>query len=107
MPDFFLEQLATLLDCVERLGRWPPPLCQAWITLIPKSDSPSPRDQRPISVTSAVYHLWAAFRLRYAIRWQAGWIHLSKCGFRHRKSAVDAYWAIAAAIEEALLRVPR
>ena len=35
LPDYFLEQLATLLDCVERLGRWPPALCQAWITIRP------------------------------------------------------------------------
>ena len=103
LPQFLLVHLATFLNCVERLGKWPPALCQAWITLIPKGSSLSPLDQRPISVASAVYRLWAATRLRYAVDWQAGWLDDSQCGFRPQHSAVDAYWAIALAIEEALL----
>jgi len=64
---------------------------------------PRPLEQRPISVASAVYRLWAATRLRYAVEWQAGWIHPSQCGFRPHCSAVDAYWSIAVTVEEALL----
>ena len=88
---------------METQGRWPRALCQAWITLIPKGDSPSPLDQRPISVASAVYRLWAATRLRYAVEWQHGWIDPSQCGFRPQHSAVDAFYKIALAVEEALL----
>ena len=67
LPPLFLDHLATFLNCVEAEGCWPPALCQAWITLIPKGESPNPLDQRPISVASAVYRLWAATRLRYAV----------------------------------------
>ena len=45
----------------------------------------------------------AATRPRHAVEWQAGWLDDSQCGFRPQHSAVDAYWAIALAIEEALL----
>ena len=103
LPDLFLGHLATLLTCVEEHGHWPPALCQAWITLIPKGTSPSPLEQRPISVASSVYRLWAATRLRYAVQWQEGWIHPSQHGFRPRHSAVDAFYAMALTIEEALL----
>ena len=103
LPDLFLGHLATLLTCVEEHGHWPPAICQAWITLIPKGTSPSPLEQRPISVASSVYRLWAATRLRYAVQWQEGWIHPSQHGFRPRHSAVDAFYAMALTIEEALL----
>ena len=103
LPPFFLDHLATLLTCVETQGRWPRALRQAWVTLIPKGASPSPLDQRPISVASAVYRLWAATRLRYAVEWQHGWIYPSQCGFRPQHSAVDAFYTIAVAVEEALL----
>ena len=51
-----LVHLATFLNCMERLSKWPPALSQAWIALIPKGSSLSPLDHRPISVTSAGRH---------------------------------------------------
>ena len=103
LPEFFLEHLATFLNGVEAHGHWPPALCQAWVTLVPKGSSTLPLEQRPISVASAVYRLWAATRLRYAVEWQAGWIHPSQCGFRPQHSAVNAFYKLALCVEEALL----
>ena len=58
---------------------------------------------RPISVASAVYRLWAATRLRDAIRWQEGWIHEGQHGFRPNHGSIDVYWALALRVEAALL----
>jgi hypothetical protein len=88
---------------VERTGSWPSSLERALISLIPKSEGGDPFAMRPISVASAVDRLWAATRLRDAIKWQEGWVHPSQHGFRPGHGTIDAYWELAARVEAALL----
>ena len=63
LPPSLLAKLADILNVVESTGRWPKTLERALISLIPKGEGGEPLAMRPISVTSAVYRLWAATRL--------------------------------------------
>ena len=104
LPRHLLSQLAYLFNVIERSGRWPSSLERAVITLIPKGDGGGdPLAMRPISVTSAVYRLWAATRLRTVLEWQERWIHPSQHGFRPNHGTIDVYWELAARVEDALL----
>ena len=103
LPPFLLSKLADLLNVVERSGQWPSSLERALITLIPKGEGGDPLAMRPISVASAVYRLWAATRLRDAIKWQEGWVHPGQHGFRPNHGTMDVYWELAVRVEEALV----
>ena len=103
LPPFLLDKLAQLLNQVEKTGRWPRSLERALVTLVPKGEGGQPLAMRPISVASAVYRLWAATRLRDAMRWQEGWAHAGQHGFRPKHGTMDVYWAIALRVEDALL----
>jgi len=82
LPDFLLDKLAILLNVVEMTGTWPHTLERALVSLIPKGEGGEPLAMRPISVTSAVYRLWAATRLRDAVMWQESWAQTGQHGFR-------------------------
>jgi hypothetical protein len=103
LPPFLLDKLAQLLNLVEKTGRWPRSLERALVTLVPKGEGGQPLSMRPISVASAVYRLWAATRLRDAMRWQEGWAHPGQHGFRSLHGTVDVYWEMALRVEDALL----
>ena len=62
-PDI-MDILASLLDLVERTGKWPEDLPKGAVTFIPKNicESPSPTDYRPLTILSSIYRLWAAAR---------------------------------------------
>ena len=56
------DDLAAILNEVERTGVWPHDLTRGYTSLIPKSadgEEIGPLDFRPITVLSAVYRLWA------------------------------------------------
>jgi hypothetical protein len=103
LPDFLLGKLADLFNVIERTGQWPASLERALVSLIPKGDGNEPLQLRPITVTSAIYRLWASARLRDAMAWQEGWIHPGQHGFRPVHGTLDVYWAAALRVEEALL----
>ena len=103
LPPFLLDKLAQLLNQVEKTGRWPRSLERALVTLVPKGEGGHPLAMRPISVASAVYRLWAATRLRDAMRWQEGWAHPGQHGFRPKHGTLDVYWEMALRVEDALL----
>ena len=103
LPTFYLERLAELYNTIETTGTWPKALTRARISLIQKGEGAEPPQQRPISVASAVYRLWAATRLRVAMEWQEGWIHEGQHGFRAKHSTVDVYWEVALLLEQAVL----
>ena len=58
-PDWLWEDLATVLNLIERTGRWPPAILQALGSLIPKAeDKTGPLELRPVTLMSLVYRLW-------------------------------------------------
>ena len=103
LPSGFLDLLVELFTAVERAGRWPGALLEAVVSLIPKGQGGQPLKMRPITVTSAVYRLWAATRLRDVMAWQEDWINKCQYGFRPGFGTLDAYWEWAAALEVSLL----
>ncbi|KAJ9468274.1 Retrovirus-related Pol polyprotein from type-1 retrotransposable element R2 [Diplonema papillatum] len=103
LPLPLLNALAEVFNAIEATGTWPNALLEAAVTLIPKDETLDPLALRPITVTSAVYRLWASTRLRDVVQWQEGWIADSQHGFRPKHGTVDVVFEIASQIEEALL----
>eukprot|EP00662_Eupelagonemidae_sp_cell21_P057566 gene57566-biopygen5808 len=105
LPPPLLELVATMLNCFEETGEWPDALLEAFITLIPKDGAGGgPLDLRPITVTSALYRLWAAARVRQVLEWQELWMPRGARGFRLGCGTDDVYYTLALRIERALLR---
>ena len=103
LPDALLEGYAKLYNLIERTGVWPEGLLTALVTLIPKGCSQLPTDLRPITVTSAVYRLWACRRLMDVTKWQEHWALPSQHGFRPNHRGEDVIMEITTLIEESLL----
>eukprot|EP01059_Diplonema_ambulator_P009922 TRINITY_DN198_c0_g1_i7.p1 TRINITY_DN198_c0_g1~~TRINITY_DN198_c0_g1_i7.p1 ORF type:complete len:1582 (+),score=531.22 TRINITY_DN198_c0_g1_i7:1237-5982(+) len=103
LPDQILEGWAALLNHIEETGVWPKAMRLALVTLIPKCEDAGPLEHRPITVTSAVYRLWACTRLRDILAWQEKWIHRTQHGFRKGHGTEDALLDICFDIEEAVL----
>ena len=104
LPTPLLDKLADVFDVVERTGKWPKSLMRALISLIPKGNGDGPLEQRPITVTSCVYRLWAATRLRSLIKWQESWVTDGQHGFRPHHGTDALYWKMALRVEKALLQ---
>ncbi|KAJ9436387.1 Retrovirus-related Pol polyprotein from type-1 retrotransposable element R2 [Diplonema papillatum] len=103
LPLPLLNALAAVFNAIEATGTWPDALLEAAVTLIPKDETLDPLALRPITVTSAIYRLWASTRLRDVVQWQEKWIADSQHGFRPKHGTVDVVFEIASQIEEALL----
>ena len=74
----------------------------AKVTLTPKADGPTdPGAQRPITVMSVVYRLWASSRLRHCADWQADYLPWQMHGFCKGRSVEDGIWQASTHIEEA------
>ena len=67
LADRFVGWLADLLREVERLGKWLACVAEGYIALIPKEGPPGPLNNRPLTVLSMVYMLWAGVRLADAM----------------------------------------
>jgi len=103
LPRELLDMLACILNLIEDTGIWPGIILQSLVTLIPKGEGVNPLSLRPISVTSLIYRLWAATRLRDVSAWQEHWVEQSQMGFRPGKGTVSMFMAMAAKIEKAVL----
>ena len=102
LPSTCLRSLATLLQAVETTGVWPKALSMAKVTLIPKTDgSADPGAQRPITVMSVVYRLWASTRLHQCEDWQSEYLPWHMHGFCKGRSVEDGIWQASMRIEEA------
>ena len=102
LPKTCIAQLATLLGTVETIGKWPHALSKARVTLIPKSSgSTDPGQQRPITVTSTIYRLWASTRLNHCAEWHADYLPWYMHGFCKGRSVEDGIWQATMRIEEA------
>ena len=89
---------------VENHRAFPDAALQHIITLIPKSLAAGPADQRPISVGTFIYRLWATIRAKDLSVWQESWVHMTQHGFRAGKRCIDPAWTTAAGIEYAKLK---
>jgi hypothetical protein len=103
LPDLLLAQFAELFGVIENTGQWPDALSDALVTLIPKGEGAQPLQQRPITVASVIYRLWAATRLRSLMQWQELWISQSQHGCRKGHDAFGCFFDTALAVEAALL----
>ena len=102
LPDSCLSTLAILMQAIENTGKWPQALSIAKVTLIPKSDgSADPGAQRPITVMSVVYRLWASTRLHQCEDWQAEYLPWHMHGFCKSRCVEDGIWQASMRIEEA------
>ena len=64
LPLSWYDELARILIKVEDFGFWPDGLLDAYIATIPKTDGDAtPLGQRPLSVLSIVYRIWASARM--------------------------------------------
>ena len=63
LPDSLLNMVAGLLAIVESTGKWPRILARGYVSLIPKGEGMLPMQQRPLSVLSQLYRVWAGIRL--------------------------------------------
>ena len=103
LPMPILELLASALNEIEASGDWPPAIARAFVALIPKGEGGAPLKQRPITITSIVYRLWAATRLRHIMEWYESWLQNQQHGFRPKRSTQDLFWYLSAKMEKALL----
>eukprot|EP01064_Diplonema_japonicum_P010315 TRINITY_DN175_c0_g1_i13.p1 TRINITY_DN175_c0_g1~~TRINITY_DN175_c0_g1_i13.p1 ORF type:complete len:1930 (+),score=452.56 TRINITY_DN175_c0_g1_i13:183-5972(+) len=103
LPESVLDAWAMLFHAIEATGRWPEAMKTALVTLVPKCDDAGPLEHRPITVTSAVYRLWACARLSDILIWQEKWIHDKQYGFRTGFGTEDALLDLALDIEESIL----
>eukprot|EP01064_Diplonema_japonicum_P022674 TRINITY_DN326_c1_g1_i7.p1 TRINITY_DN326_c1_g1~~TRINITY_DN326_c1_g1_i7.p1 ORF type:complete len:1215 (+),score=217.14 TRINITY_DN326_c1_g1_i7:1591-5235(+) len=103
MPQVLLDAWAKMFNVIEVSGRWPEALLTALVTLVPKGGEKTPLNHRPITVTSAVYRLWACARLQNIIPWQEGWIHPTQHGFRPKRGTDSLLMELSTQLEEALL----
>ena len=104
VPDEIIERLATLLNLIEKTGRWPPCLLVGLITMIPKPGAGlKAADMRPISVMGVIYRVWSATRVRQILEWQELWVSPFLKGFRKHLGCIDAFWETALQVERALL----
>ena len=99
LPNVLLNWLAELLTVIEQTGRWPRILARGFISLIPKGEGMLPMQQRPVSVLSQIYRVWAGVRLEECMTWQETWIHPQAYGFRKKRGATDAAGMISLLIE--------
>ena len=99
LPDVLLNWLAELLTVIEQTGRWPRILARGFISLIPKGEGMLLMQQRPLSVLSQIYRVWAGVRLEECMTWQETWIHPQAYGFRKKRGATDAAGMVSLLIE--------
>eukprot|EP01060_Flectonema_neradi_P010365 TRINITY_DN1744_c0_g1_i8.p1 TRINITY_DN1744_c0_g1~~TRINITY_DN1744_c0_g1_i8.p1 ORF type:complete len:1749 (+),score=244.11 TRINITY_DN1744_c0_g1_i8:3140-8386(+) len=103
LPKDVLPMIAELFNVIEDKG-WPEALLTALVSTIPKGAGTKPLEQRPITVTSALYRLWGSIRMRKDVMdWQEKWAHDGQYGYRKSRSAMDLSWKLALDVELAAL----
>ena len=69
------DELALILTKVEDFGTWLDDLLDAYIAMIPKTDGDAtPLGQKPLSVLTIVYHIWASARMGQLDEWFRSWV---------------------------------
>jgi ribonuclease HI/exonuclease III len=105
LPTELLDGFAAAYNTMEHTGECPDSLLDALVAMIPKSldgtEVPDPMQLRPITITSVLYRVWAATRLRDLMPWQEQWLPATLFGFRQKHGTQDLYWHVAFQIERA------
>jgi hypothetical protein len=78
-------------------------MSEAVVALLPKDDSGEALRQRPITLLSVIYRLWASTRVKDLIQWQENWIQACQGGFRPKHGPEQMVFKTALEIEAALL----
>ena len=103
LPEDMIQMIAEFYNMVERT-HWPEALLTALVSAIPKGAGTKPLEQRPITVTSALYRLWGCIRMeKDVMEWQEKWAHDGQYGYRKGRSTLDLSWKIALDVEHATL----
>ena len=63
VPSALFDMLTQLLTHIESTGLWPRVLAPGFVSLFPKGEGMLPMQQRPLSVLSQLYRVWAGVRL--------------------------------------------
>ena len=87
LPNALFDMLAQLLTHIESTGLWPRVLARGFVSLIRKGKGMLPMQQRPLSVLSQLYRVWAGVRLEECMIWQEKWVHPHAYGFRKKRGA--------------------
>ena len=95
--------LIEILHAIEEGDDWPDATLEAIVALLPKDDTGAALSQRPITVLSVIYRLWASTRVRDLIEWQEKWIEDVQGGFRPKHGPEQMAHKTALEIEEALI----
>ena len=103
LPLCILDAFAAVFNMIELTGVWPEALLTALVTLTPKGEGKQPLEHRPITVTSAIYRLWARARLTSIQEWRESWVTPSQHGFRPGHSPDDVLYDLFTQMEDALL----
>ena len=74
------------------------------MSLVPKGEGRKPLQQRPLTVFSVIYRLWAGIRYQHLAAWQDSWADKAICGGRRYFETQDAGWEASLDLEEAALR---
>ena len=75
LPARWWDALAQLYSAVETHGVWPEAVLDGVVSMIPKADGDAtPLGQRPLTVLSVFYRVWAAARLGHLLPWVKGWL---------------------------------
>ena len=100
MPDVILELLVPFYDMVGSRGKWPYALTRAAVTLIPKGEGMLPLSQRPLSVMSIVYRIWAAVRVCSRPIWVHGCADvLAKVSVEFEDAILEGRHVVGAAVD--------
>ena len=84
-------------------GIWPEGLLDAYIAMIPKVDGDAtPLEQRPLSVLSTAYRIWASTGMLQLEDWFRSWVPDSVFSGGGGRSSVETWYTTALDIKEVL-----
>ena len=87
---------------IEKGRKWHDAHLQGYLAFIGKGQGDGPMDQRPLTILTIIYRVWAGTRLTEASDWIAKWIH-PRCAATEGKTAEDI-WANLAQKLNAILK---
>ena len=101
-----LQQLAALLNVIEKTGRWPKQMQTARAAFLPKDeeDPLEPQSYRVLLMLPTVYRLWAKTRLRHLTPWVQDWKTDEMDAGVPGRGAADASYHTALVIENCNLK---
>lgn len=94
-----VSALAALFNEIEHTGTWPSQLSEVPVAALKKPTGCTPKDIRPIALSSLVYRIWARLRWQHLQSWYHSWIPDQLKGGIKGRHAIDAYYSLMVEIE--------